>query len=381
MTVAAASLQNLTPYPSTWGLPTQPIRVPVQFLGKVKEMVQNLVQQLVIQEGNEAPKGQTEQEWANEILGLPADYKVGDPLPSDIAEELEQIKQQNAQTTALSDLLETEHTIAPEPTRGTRDWINWQQEACGGRWEFPVYLKMLREEAAEGDESAKAELMAFRRNGLDCLVTDDPAQSRKQAKLARRAAVAKRAGAKVLDLSAIEQLTAKRSPNTGKQHQGFGYHNHTVESDKNALKLGKRNDLFFEHIYQARISLDKFLDEIKATCTPGKLEQYTDFLEDQNYCWVNNLDTQCEFINAVGTKGYVKALTKLRGELKFKFECNSAGVLKHRDHNDWVFSSLVRCLAVAWESIAIREDYQYLIDIPDPDTQRKLRLHGILPKQ
>jgi hypothetical protein len=67
MVVATASLQNLRPMPARWGgLPTQAIRLPVEFISEVVEMVQRKVELYLDTGGGE---DETEEEYVERIMG------------------------------------------------------------------------------------------------------------------------------------------------------------------------------------------------------------------------------------------------------------------------------------------------------------------------
>lgn len=237
MTVSAISLNNLIPSQANWsGLQTKPIRVPVNLVSRVLDMVNAWVTQLQVSVGADEPE--TEQQWVNQILGLPDDYQQGDPLPEALAAEVNKAKNAVAidapidapdgeiltaipastqpadkvdQALAAIDgaigtadrLLNTLepgqadlsksapsiHRWKDEPDPGTQEWINYMQsplrDGSPSDWQWSVYLRMVKQEARQGHASAQAELEQFRANGVQ---VDFEVSDKQRAKLERRAA-------------------------------------------------------------------------------------------------------------------------------------------------------------------------------------------------
>lgn len=195
MTVAAASLDNLIPNVAKWeGFTTAPVRVPEQLKNWVIDMVNQKVQELRIVFGAESPADQEEQEWVNEIMGLPAEHKPGDPLPADLAAAVAEAKAQNTSIEVESVAIEPQAVAASaiavvdkEPPEFTRAWLDWAARK-DPKFDEPKYINDVKQEAAGGDPSAQRDLARLVADGVN--VGDPiPAEqklSRRQAKQARR---------------------------------------------------------------------------------------------------------------------------------------------------------------------------------------------------
>lgn len=174
------SLQNLRPQSATWpGFATKPIRVPENLAQRVLDMVKTWVNELIaandpadvnVTVGADAPE--SEQEWANAIMGLPAGYKPGDPYPEALQTMIDAAREKKSAASAPET---SQNPIAVavdkdwnnEPERCTQAWIDFMQsEPNPHGWNWPDYLAALRQEAREGHDSAKTELEAFRSNGV-----------------------------------------------------------------------------------------------------------------------------------------------------------------------------------------------------------------------
>jgi hypothetical protein len=267
--VADASLQNLIPMPSRWGMATKAIRVPLEFLEDIYTMIEEKVQQLKISVGNDTPAEQTEEEWIAEITGLPVGFKAGDELPAEIAEAITEMKRSRTPQAIASEEAKTaviaEKDWTKEPPRFTREWIEFREsEPNPKNWNWEQqYLPALLEEARNGDASAKAELLAFKANGVDISepIVAEPTIviDKKQSKLARRKA------------------RADKNPAVSK----------TIYKPKqktNYERICEERAIVFERIVNdLREEISVFMRKIQDTCMRGKLEQYLDFLEANSW--------------------------------------------------------------------------------------------------
>lgn len=262
MTVAEASLKNLIPQPRNWPeFTTTPIRVPAQLKDWVLDMIAQKVDQIRFSIGNMAPEAQTEQEWINEVCGLPVGYQTGDPLPEPIAAEVAQARSQNAAAVADFEPAITEAEL--EPPEYTQAWIDYQEaEPNPHGWTWRAYLAALREEAGNGDPGAKSDLERFKSNGVDI---GAPLSNQQLAKLARsakresgNAAAIFGDAAKVTVLSVGSNRKRKKKPQTRYQ------------------RIYERYDQLQTECDQAYVAL---CEELNEKCLPGKNEKYHNFLE------------------------------------------------------------------------------------------------------
>lgn len=284
--VADVSLQNLIPMPSRWGMATKAIRVPAQFLEDIYAMIEDKVAQLKIAIGADTPAEQTEEEWVNEILGLPADYQKGDPLPSEIQQEVDRAKTQaqsevtlvsanpaareyfeKMQNSQQQQPVEIQQTAdrrdwTKEPPQFTREWIEFRESGPNG-WNWKQkYLPNLLEEARNGDASAKAELKAFKANGVDI----------SESVVVEPSAVDPSTVASKKQQANVEKRQAKRDRREAK-----------AADKKKRETYYKVRAKAIEYEAEDREEFNNFLQYIQETCTPGKLVQYQEFLLKWNF--------------------------------------------------------------------------------------------------
>lgn len=196
MTVAAASLDNLIPNVAKWeGFTTAPVRVPEQLKNWVIDMVNQKVQELRIVFGAEPPADQEEQAWVNEIMGLPAEHKPGDPLPADLAAAVAEAKAQNTSIEVESVAIEPQAVAASaiavvdkEPPTFTRAWLDWAARRDPD-FDERQYINWVKEEAAQDLPGAKQDLARLVADGVnigESLPVKKVLSDRQQAKQARR---------------------------------------------------------------------------------------------------------------------------------------------------------------------------------------------------
>lgn len=260
MTVAEASLKNLIPQPRNWAeYTTTPIRVPTTLKDWVLEMISNKVDELRFSIGNTAPSDQTEEDWVNEICGLPAGYEMGDPLPEPIAAEIAQARSQNA----AADVEPASAELDPEPPEYTQAWIDYQESDPNPHgWTWRAYLAALREESRNGDPGAKADLDRFKSNGVD---VGAPLSDRQLAKLARRA---KRESGNAAVIFGDAEKVRVLSVGSGQ---------------KRKYRPPTRYERIFELYDRLQTECDRayeaLSEELNEKCLPGKNEKYHNFLE------------------------------------------------------------------------------------------------------
>ena len=200
MSVAATSLDNLIPQSRKWPeFSTTPIRVPANLKQWVLDMVNQKVAELRLTFGGE-PTDLSEDTWIREIVGLPADYQLGDTLPESVKQEVANITEQASVTVAHSgDAVCSDRSILivdeVEPAPYTQAWIDWSEKQFP-QWKWTEYLEALKLDVAAGCQDSKAEIANFKTNGVN--VGDAPQVKLKgrAAKMARRAEQAEKSGAR-----------------------------------------------------------------------------------------------------------------------------------------------------------------------------------------
>lgn len=346
--VADVSLQNLIPMPSRWGMATKAIRVPAQFLEDIYAMIEDKVAQLKIVIGADTPAEQTEKEWVNEILGLPADYQKGDPLPSEIQQEIDRAKTQaQSEVTLVSanpaareyfEMMQNSQQQQPveiqqtadlrdwtkEPPQFTREWIEFRESGPNG-WNWKQkYLPNLLEEARNGDASAKAELKAFKANGVDI---SEPV-------VVEPSAVAPSTVASKKQQANVEKRQAKRDRREARA------------ADKKKRETYKKiNQKAVELAEEYGRKFDSFLYHIQETCTPGKLVQYKEFLLKWEFeALVQRYPTIEKFDNSEWMQKFYLLRAIFREEINEVFPPSEKG-----EGNNDDFRSICLDLISTWE--------------------------------
>lgn len=253
--VAAASLNNLKPQRANWpGLPTRPIRVPVNFVERVLDMVKVWIGELGATQPDDVDLSVTiggdspddEQSWVNAVLGLPENFKTGDALPESLQAQIQAIKEKNAAATATSPAPEPGlKNWADEPPRFTQAWIEFMQaEPNPHGWNWPQYLAALRQEAREGHQSAKDEIEAFKSNGVQVCGGYAPAISVQTAPSSRTAANQARREQKRARRQAQHQ--AKKAARAGQPIAPQGAVVYTTNSSREPSDEYAVSDLIFD---------------------------------------------------------------------------------------------------------------------------------------
>lgn len=296
MAVAEASLKNLIPQPRNWPeFTTTPIRVPTELKDWVLDMIAQKVDEIRFSIGNMAPDEQTEQEWINEVCGLPPEYQTGDPLPEAIAAEIAQARSQNEAAAAAE--------IDPEPPEYTQAWIDYQEaEPNPHGWTWRAYLAALREEAGNGDPGAKADLDRFKSNGVDI---GAPLSDQQLAKLARRAKRESGNAAVIFgDAAKVVVLSVGSGQKRGDSKTECDRQNHKGRQKliKKALEIrAKRQQrereklaavmvpyasvvpVYHQVVKDERANLDRLFEDLEQRGLKGKIKRYRAALSIPNF--------------------------------------------------------------------------------------------------
>lgn len=352
MTVSQASLKNLIPQPRKWSeFTTTPIRVPENLKNWVLEMIDQKITELRFAIGNIAPSEQSEQTWINEILGFPEGYQDGDPLPENIAvavQEAAAAKLAAAEVpAAVAEAAEVPAVVMPEPEPPdyTQAWIDWNVRNFPG-WNWPEYLAAIKLDVREGHQSAKDDLAAFKRNGIDI---SGGGMNEKQA--ARQAAKLAQSG----NAAATFGSATARFGNSGDKPRAKVAATATANTKPVKYKAADYRQvktLYLAHRAECLDALGVFMLLVKETCTPGKLKEFDDWLV-QHYCYDGNFEVyppKSEWCEAWYLR-YKKALEDHVIDLRMTFERQD----KSRDCINNRFVDLVTLCLSAWDCV----DWQF----------------------
>lgn len=302
MTVALASLENLIPQQPKWaGFVTRPIRLPEKLISRVLDMVNTWVQEIKIDIGEDTPEGQTEQEWINEMIGLPADHREGDPLPAVIKAEIAEI--------AAEPKSETAAIAEPEPPVFTRAWLDWAKRK-NPDFNEAVYIQWVKDEAKQGLPGAKEDLATLKASGVD--IGERVLSPRQQAKNARRAARAEKANA--------------------------GQVSKSVETVKPAARLAMIDDVtepdyadvlecFHEQARETLAEFNAFFEELEIAGKQGKIKRFNSYLERNSKNLLGSVEfwlsmpimDETVYLDHAAMAFYSKEINSLTKELKDEF--------------------------------------------------------------
>lgn len=346
MSVAAVSLENLIPNVPKWeGFTTAPVRVPAQLKDWVISMVNQKVQELRIAFGGDTPADQSEQEWVNEILGLPTTHQPGDPLPCEVAAAVAESKAERVaadadqafieQPAAAESAIAVAETVPPEFTRAWLDWAASRDPGFNER----AYIDGLKEEAAADLPGAKTDLARLVSDGVD-IGEPLPSQrvTRKQAKQARRLERQKKAAG-----GKLQTVPAVPSPGTDHLVAEEYYKVLPVYREQSAERLAEYN---------------AFFDELKARNMTGKIKRYQKYFAETTSIdvWLNEPPyTLLEFLEGSVLKVYRDAVNKAADHLTNTFYTTAEQRVE--GNLDGRFAAIVREIIYCWSmSAVIAED-------------------------
>jgi hypothetical protein len=347
MSIAAASLDNLIPNVPKWeGYKTAPVRVPEQLKDWVISMVNQRVQELRITIGVNSSAEQSEQSWANEVLGLPATHQPGDPLPDELVTAIAESKaerlgadneqvQMEASTAAASAIAVND----VEPPTFTRAWLDWAA-AKNPSFDERQYINWVKEEAAQNIPGAKNDLACLVADGVDIgqpLTSQSVsnASGRRQAKNARRLARQKKAAGGELQTSPALDRADKSNP--------------LVEEYYRILPV------YREQAAERLAEFNAFFEELEALKMMGKVRRFKGYLA-QNFARPIEVSLSqppldlSDFLNSATRLDYSSAVTEAVDHLTQAFY--STDEQREESNLDGRFFQIVREIVFCWSMSA-----------------------------
>ncbi len=344
MTVATASLENLIPNVPKWeGFITAPVRVPAELKDWVISMVNQKVQQLRVMIGGDTPADQTEDQWVNEVLGLPANHKPGDPLPTELATAIEDSKAERAaadvdralieQPAVAASAIALAETIPPEFTRA---WLDWAASRDPG-FDERAYIDGLKDEATADLPGAKTDLARLVADGVH-IGEPLPSQplTKRQAKQARRLERQKKAAGGKLQTVPADAET----------------------SNPLAEQYYKILPVYREQAAERLAEYNAFFDELERNGSTAKIRRFKGYLAETTSIdiWIDSPPySLLELIDGAVCSEYREAINKAINHLQNAFYTTD----KQREESnlDGRFYRIISEIIYCWSmSAAIAED-------------------------